>query len=50
MTQPLAGKDDSEAHVVIVGPDGQPIASADEANESSVADLIEQPAKVMRVG
>jgi hypothetical protein len=36
--------------VVIVGPDGQPIATADEANEPSVADLVEQPAKVMRVG
>ncbi|MGB7981589.1 MAG: bacterial proteasome activator family protein [Candidatus Nanopelagicales bacterium] len=50
MTQPTVDKDQSAAHVVIVGPDGQPIASADEANESSVADLIEQPAKVMRVG
>lgn len=36
--------------VVIVGPDGQPIATAQEAGEPSVADLIEQPAKVMRVG
>ena len=34
--------------IVIVGPDGQPIATADESNEPSVADLIEQPAKVMR--
>ena len=39
------------AQIVIVGPDGQPIATADEeSSESSVADLIEQPAKVMRVG
>jgi hypothetical protein len=38
-------------HIVIVGPDGQPIATADEeTGEPSVADLIEQPAKVMRVG
>ena len=50
MTQPTVDKDQPAAHVVIVGPDGQPITSADEANESSVADLIEQPAKVMRVG
>ena len=50
MTPPTTGQDEPAAHVVIVGPDGQPIASADEANESSVADLIEQPAKVMRVG
>ncbi len=38
------------AHVVILGSDGQPIATADDSGESSVADLIEQPAKVMRVG
>ena len=38
------------ARIVVVGPDGQPVASADEANESTVADLVEQPAKVMRVG
>jgi hypothetical protein len=40
------------AQVVIVGPDGEPIATAtaDESSEASVADLIEQPAKVMRVG
>ncbi len=36
--------------VVIIGADGQPIATADESDEPSVADLIEQPAKVMRVG
>jgi hypothetical protein len=37
--------------VVIIGPDGQPIATAsDDSSETSVADLIEQPAKVMRVG
>jgi hypothetical protein len=38
------------AQIIIVGPDGQPIAMAEESGESSVADLIEQPAKVMRVG
>jgi hypothetical protein len=36
--------------IVIVGPDGQPVARVEEPTESSVADLIEQPAKVMRVG
>ena len=37
--------------IVILGSDGQPIATAsEESSESSVADLIEQPAKVMRVG
>lgn len=38
------------SQIVIVGPDGQPIATADDANEPAVADLVEQPAKVMRVG
>ena len=38
------------ARIVIIGPDGEPVATADEANESAVADLVEQPAKVMRVG
>jgi hypothetical protein len=42
--------DNSPGQIVIVGPDGQPIATAEESNEPSVADLIEQPAKVMRVG
>ncbi|MGB8020351.1 MAG: bacterial proteasome activator family protein [Candidatus Nanopelagicales bacterium] len=42
--------DDRPAQVVIIGPDGQPIATAEESNEPSVADLVEQPAKVMRVG
>jgi hypothetical protein len=36
--------------VVIVGPDGEPVARVEEPGEPSVADLIEQPAKVMRVG
>ena len=42
--------DASLGQIVIVGPDGQPIATADKSNEPSVADLIEQPAKVMRDG
>lgn len=42
----------AQTRVVIVGPNGEPIASAlaDEDGEPSVADLIEQPAKVMRIG
>ena len=59
-----------EPHVVIVGPDGQPIATmpasalagagiepatstpagSGDGAERSIADLVEQPAKVMRVG
>jgi hypothetical protein len=50
--QPAETNDESadSGQIVIVGPDGQPIATVDESGEPSVADLIEQPAKVMRVG
>lgn len=59
---------DTSDHVVVIGPDGQPIAlSPDEAaaaaaranvtgaarsddDEESLADMVEQPAKVMRIG
>jgi len=49
----------ADDHIVIVGPDGQPIdrsgvtphASGEvEASTTSITDLIEQPAKVMRIG
>jgi hypothetical protein len=52
---------DPDAQIVVVGPDGQPLGvlggvSAAEAQDddgeqvASVADLVEQPAKVMRIG
>ncbi|WP_232678387.1 bacterial proteasome activator family protein [Nocardioides sp. R-C-SC26] len=52
---------DGEQHVMVVGPDGKPIglvpASAldtasddDEGGERNLTDLVEQPAKVMRIG
>jgi len=60
MTEQNPGQDaGSEQRIVIVGPDGQPLGVLDqsapddtEAVESgtSVADLVEQPAKVMRIG
>jgi hypothetical protein len=54
----------AEQHVVIIGPDGQPVgtvpASAiqggpdgsgdDDGSEPAVAEMVEQPAKVMRIG
>jgi hypothetical protein len=46
----------AESHTVtIVGPDGQPmgqmeVPAADGTEERSPADLVEQPAKVMRIG
>jgi hypothetical protein len=55
--------DEQEQHVVIIGPDGQPVgtvpasalqgqgADPGDADEgSSITDLVEQPAKVMRIG
>ena len=59
-------QDEQEQHVVIIGPDGHPMGSvpaaaledaaaggnhgADDGDGSSIADLVEQPAKVMRIG
>ncbi|QQQ76600.1 bacterial proteasome activator family protein [Saccharothrix sp. 6-C] len=47
---------ENERHVVVVGPDGTPVGTArvpggDEAGGGQdVTDLVEQPAKVMRIG
>jgi hypothetical protein len=66
-TQPRSGTDDrgergEQVHVVVVGPDGNPVgvatapppASTDDRGEDdsarNVAELVEQPAKVMRIG
>ncbi|MBI1377889.1 MAG: DUF2587 domain-containing protein [Frankiales bacterium] len=48
-------QDDEQPRIVIVGADGQPVATvpvsgSEEEREGSVADLVEQPAKVMRIG
>jgi len=57
-------EDQGERHVVVIGPDGQPIGSVpesaitmaqapsgdDERDERAITDLVEQPAKVMRIG
>ena len=61
--QPQDSSQDGERQVVIVGPDGQPLGAvpesalalaaqgnADGAEESSIANQVEQPAKVMRIG
>ncbi|GLW84111.1 bacterial proteasome activator family protein [Actinokineospora globicatena] len=52
MTQPTPGSDDAH-HVVVVGPDGSPLGTAkipDNPDAESVGDMVEQPAKVMRIG
>ena len=65
--EPASGSAEGEDHVVVVGPDGQPIgtipASAlptmtqaadgedgDDDGERHITELVEQPAKVMRIG
>ena len=56
------GPDVQPSHVVIVGPDGRPVAAvpasalrqpggdSDEESEADLSSLVEQPAKVMRIG
>ena len=57
MSQPGGTQDnDGPRHVLVVGPDGTPLGSAPipdsegAATGDNVTDLVEQPAKVMRVG
>jgi hypothetical protein len=62
-----SGAQAEEQHVVVIGPDGQPVGTvpasvlaaaaggenagdADEEAERALTDLVEQPAKVMRIG
>ncbi|MFE6614899.1 bacterial proteasome activator family protein [Amycolatopsis sp. NPDC057786] len=57
-TTPGDGGGDSPHHVVVVGPDGTPVGTAriaspgsgEEGQEESLGDLVEEPAKVMRIG
>ncbi|AUI62912.1 bacterial proteasome activator family protein [Amycolatopsis sp. BJA-103] len=56
-TTPGDGGGDSSPHVVVVGPDGVPVGTARLAGgseqaegEESLGDLVEEPAKVMRIG
>ena len=56
-TQDLSndGAQDEARHVVVVGPDGAPIGAARLAENGkdggeSLSDMVEQPAKVMRIG
>ncbi len=58
MTQPSNGADEADQghHVMVVGPDGSPLGTAripdgaDGPGGESVGDMVEQPAKVMRIG
>ncbi|WP_197319401.1 bacterial proteasome activator family protein [Saccharomonospora sp. NB11] len=56
MTEPNAhnSQPDNAQHVVVVGPDGSPVGAAridaDQERTESVGDMVEEPAKVMRIG
>jgi hypothetical protein len=54
MTAPLPEPEPEPAHrILVVGADGQPLDEPEEGGEGSegkVAELVEQPAKVMRIG
>ncbi len=39
-----------EQHVVVIGPNGQPVSSEEDGEQRSVTELVEQPDKVMRIG
>jgi hypothetical protein len=62
MSEQQSEQPEQEQQVVVIGPDGQPMGSVpasaltvdesegDEDEERSITDLVEQPAKVMRIG
>ena len=57
MTQSTPEDGTEDQRIVVVGPDGQPIGVLDpsgevdgDTGEGSVASMVEQPAKVMRIG
>jgi hypothetical protein len=58
MNQPMNERSQESPHVLVVGPDGMALGSAhpgdgggdDESREVPVTDMVEQPAKVMRIG
>ncbi len=55
MSQPQGPESQQGQQVVVVGADGQPVGAvsvppADGSEERSPAELVEQPAKVMRIG
>jgi hypothetical protein len=53
-TQPDGREDEQDPRVVVIGPNGMAVSGgsgeSDEDDERHVTDLVEQPAKVMRIG
>jgi hypothetical protein len=51
MNQPLNNESDQEPHILVVGPNGIGASgSGEEDEERPITELVEQPAKVMRIG
>ncbi|MFD9207565.1 bacterial proteasome activator family protein [Streptomyces sioyaensis] len=57
MDMPMNERSQENPHVLVVGPDGMALGSAgsgggdgEESRETPVTDMVEQPAKVMRIG
>src|SRR5882762_2160274 len=58
MTQPTEQPDNGEQQVMVIGPDGSPVGMArvpggqdhEQSEPGGVMDMVEQPAKVMRIG
>nr|WP_156758487.1 bacterial proteasome activator family protein [Actinokineospora pegani] len=56
MSHPTPDHEDQAHHVMVVGPDGSPLGTAripegaEGPGGESVGDMVEQPAKVMRIG
>ncbi|WP_283139626.1 bacterial proteasome activator family protein [Rhizohabitans arisaemae] len=51
MDQPMNAENQSIPHVVVVGPEGMTVRDENgEQEERPITDLVEQPAKVMRIG
>ncbi len=53
MNQPLNNESDQEPHIVVVGPNGIGASGGgggEEDDERPITELVEQPAKVMRIG
>jgi proteasome activator-like protein len=46
----LSSNPSEDAPSVVIGPDGQAADGTDEGEDRSITDLVEQPAKVMRIG
>lgn len=47
MNNPMSNED---PQVVVVGPNGMPIGAEGEGDERPITEMVEQPAKVMRIG